>query len=533
LIDWTTGAHHAGGAAASDDSCAVCHPATGAGFGQSVTGAHNFAAKDIRNIPEFDVTVTTDTPARGYYIKGESPVITIVLKKDGAAIDHTTVAQDSSGEGCEPNADKTACLNEADGLFRNANLYVTGPRAKRIQVLTTAARAKVTSATSGPWDLSAGGGSLRVVVDSGNFIVEFGHVGEDVLVPGDITVKLPAAGAALNALFANPAAATAAEIVAWLNGDKAEVDYNERAFLFRDRAIAYVEGGKVSIRTRALGSDNPTIQIPARVSATSADGLNEILFTDNAVKVAGRNAVVYKYTNSASNDPKVAWTTGSIKYTLDPVDDLAAGTYMINVEFADRGRPSNAANYRTPSIAVATFQVKQAGVEKPIADNCTACHWSTPAVGAGVGFVLDPVRHNKPFNAQAIDQCAGCHDYASGETVAARTWTTGGSTKPISKRVHAAHRGANLNYPVLTVDHEDTTIGRNWQITFPMDIRNCESCHPAATTSGSWKTNPNRLACMGCHDSDQATAHMQIQILDPTPTAPWSGDEKESCAACH
>ena len=108
-----------------------------------------------------------------------------------------------------------------------------------IPVLTTAARAKITSATAGPWDLSAGGASLRVVVDSGNFIVEFGHVGEDVLVPGDFTVTLPAAGAALNALFANPAAATATEVVAWLNGPTATVVYNERDFLFSDRAIAY------------------------------------------------------------------------------------------------------------------------------------------------------------------------------------------------------------------------------------------------------------------------------------------------------
>ena len=55
-------------------------------------------------------------------------------------------------------------------------MYVDGPRAKRIPVLTTAARAKVSSATAGPWDLSAGG-QLRVVVDGGNFIMKFGHIG--------------------------------------------------------------------------------------------------------------------------------------------------------------------------------------------------------------------------------------------------------------------------------------------------------------------------------------------------------------------
>ena len=58
-------------------------PPRGGGFGQSVTTAHEWTTKDIRNIPEYDVTVTTDTPARGYYINGETPVITIVLKDTG------------------------------------------------------------------------------------------------------------------------------------------------------------------------------------------------------------------------------------------------------------------------------------------------------------------------------------------------------------------------------------------------------------------------------------------------------------------
>ena len=155
--------------------------------------------------------------------------------------------------------------------------------------------------------------------------------------------------------------------------------------------------------------------------------------------------------------------------------------------------------------------------------------------------MLDPVRHNKPFNAQALDQCGGCHDYTSGETLGAaptatltRTWSIGaGGGKPIGKRVHAIHNGANLNYPVITVDHEESVWGRNWQITYPQSVRNCESCHPATATSGTWATNPNRIACMGCHDSDAATAHMQVQVYDPTPIAPWSGDEQEACAACH
>ncbi len=105
--------------------------------------------------------------------------------------------------------------------------------------------------------------------------------------------------------------------------------------------------------------------------------------------------------------------------------------------------------------------------------------------------------------------------------------------RAVVDRVHAVHYGVNLNYPTITVGHEETAaFGRNWRITYPMDVRNCESCHSAAT-SGTWKTNPNRIACMGCHDSDAATAHMKTNTYDPTPLAPFSGDEQESCKTCH
>ena len=110
-----------------------------------------------------------------------------------------------------------------------------------------------------------------------------------------------------------------------------------------------------------------------------------------------------------------------------------------------------------------------------------------------------------------------------------------GGAKPISRRVHGIHFGSSLNFPLSTVDYSngDPVAGRNWDITLPQDVRNCESCHPAGTTSGSWANNPNRLACSGCHDSDASMAHMRLQTFDPTPADPWSGDEEESCKACH
>jgi hypothetical protein len=231
---------------------------------------------------------------------------------------------------------------------------------------------------------------------------------------------------------------------------------------------------------------------------------------------------ITQHADPADDDPKAAWTTGAITYTLDPVDDLEPGSYVASVEIADRGRVTMT-NYKTPSVGWVTFQVGMATQEPLVADRCNACHQGPD----GQGYVLDFPRHNKLFTNDAVDGCAACHDYqnrhATGE------WSGG---QPISRRTHAVHNGSNLNYPLTTVAHEESVNGRNWDITFPQDIRHCEACHSSAT-SGTWATNAARTPCSGCHDSIEATAHMDIMTWDPTPLDPFSGDEDESCQACH
>ena len=144
--------------------------------------------------------------------------------------------------------------------------------------------------------------------------------------------------------------------------------------------------------------------------------------------------------------------------------------------------------------------------------------------------MFDFYRHYKILDGTAVDQCGACHDYQNGNVTGA--W---GGAAAITKRVHAVHAGATLNFPLLTVGYinGDPVPGRNWDITFPEDLRNCQVCHPGGTSSGSWKTKPARLPCAGCHDSDAATAHMTIMTVDPTPANPYSGDEVESCKTCH
>ena len=425
-IDWATGVNHAGGVALSDGFCAVCHPATGNGFGQSVTTAHNWTDKDIRNKPEFNIALTTDTPARGYYVNGESPVISIALTDSatGAVIVPSTVIQDDNGsEGCLPLAgsEGTLCNVPRDGFFTAANVYVTGPRGQRIPALGYGARAKVTSASAGPWNLSAGI-NLGLIVDGGMSMLAYNDApayegyGADELITGAITVPF------VNSFFADNAAATPAEVAAWLNANTT----------FNERAIAYVENypatnvvNRLSIRSRGLlqkGMSGDVVKVTAQPSV-SIVGTGGGIFANNAFGTAGgaAQARIRPVASTSATDPKANFSDPTkITYTLDPVDDLVPGTYVINVEFADASRgPGNPpeppfVNYRTPSVAVATFQVKTATVEKPIADGCTACHWSD----AGIGFVLDNPRHNKPFGDNAVDQCGGCHDYASAQNPA-------------------------------------------------------------------------------------------------------------------
>ena len=211
---------------------------------------------------------------------------------------------------------------------------------------------------------------------------------------------------------------------------------------------------------------------------------------------------------------------------------------MVDIEFADRGRvnpvPSTAppTNYVAPTVARISFQVGTATEERPPAGNCDSCHEQ-----GGKGFVVDASRHNKHLDATAPDRCASCHDQMPASVPSMTGYVPGGwnGARPISRRVHAIHFGSSLHYPLATVDYGngDPVKGRNWDITLPQDVRNCQVCHDDSTSSGTWATNPGRLPCSGCHDSDGAAAHFKIMTFDPTPLDPYSGDEAESCKACH
>ena len=507
-VDFAVGTNHTGGLQTDDLGCAFCH---GEGRIADMLVAHDWVKHDPRKTPEFDVSATFSGATGGggaYFQAGDVPVITVVLtdKVTGLPIDHTTMEFDSTKQGCTDAEAAAQACPERNGKFSVAYLFVHGPRAKRNPVLTTAARVEIVSGGTGPFDLSAAGASLALVLDGGKDLFSYDAHGGDTRIPGTLDVKVSAG------TFANTsAAAEAAEVVDWLNGNSA----------FAARAIAYLENGAVAIRSRNLGEF---------FSLQLKDGVvtDEVFGGDTSVKVVGGyypSNGIYRHADPADDDPKAAWTEASVTYTLDPVDDLEPGTYVASFEIADRGRVGDT-DYSTPSVGKFPFQVKTATEELAPAGSCGSCHQGPE----GTGFVLDWARHNKIFDDTAIDQCAGCHDYQP----QGATGTAWGGGKAISKRVHAVHYGADLNYPNATVDYRaDPVTGRNWNITLPQDIRNCEVCHDTETSSGSWMTEAARVPCSGCHDSDNAAAHMKLQTWDPTPADPWNGDEEESCKTCH
>ncbi len=503
-VDFATGTNHGGGPQANDSACTACHPATGTGgIAPSVTEAHNWTTHDERNIPEFDVDLSVSTPANGtHFVAGETPVVTVVLTdvETGNVIDHSAFLHDGEKEGCESDP-----CPPRDGLFNPAYLFVHGPRARRNPVLTTTARVEVVSDGTGPWDISAVDATLELTVDGGMDLLEKNVAGRSAE-----TISASISVAVVDEKFTDTTAATAAEIVDWLNGDAA----------FSARAIAYLEGGAAAIRSRNLG-DFYAVQLGESAVTTA------VFADDTEVKLVGgyyASNAIYQHEDPADDDPKAAWTAGAITYTLDPVDDLEPGTYMVVADIGDRGRIGGD-NYKTPSTAKTTFQVGMADEEPAVARDCGSCHWGPE----GTGMVMHYSRHNASLDYTAVDHCGSCHDYQSGHADGA--WYGG---QPISKRVHAVHFGSSLNFPNTTVNYNaDPMTGRSWDITFPQDVRHCEACHPSETSSGSWATNPARIPCSGCHDSEAATAHMSLQTWDPTPENPFSGDEQESCKVCH
>ena len=126
-VNFETGENHEGGAQLTNEGCTFCHPASGGGIGKDITAAHDTTATGP-DVPEFEVNITIDPPVNGtHYVEGEAPkvLVTLVKTSDGLPVDPAvyTALQDAEGS--------------VGGGLALASLYVYGPRAKAVPVLTT------------------------------------------------------------------------------------------------------------------------------------------------------------------------------------------------------------------------------------------------------------------------------------------------------------------------------------------------------------------------------------------------------------
>ncbi|MCJ7815074.1 MAG: hypothetical protein MUP31_03385, partial [Xanthomonadales bacterium] len=121
-VDFAT---HNGGQT-DNSACFTCH-----NDGSLTIGVRNAHANELvpaaADTPEYAVSITMAAPANGsYYVSGEAPMVTVTLAAaDGGDEANYTAPGDEKGD--------------RDGNLAAANLYVYGPRAHFMPVLTAAA----------------------------------------------------------------------------------------------------------------------------------------------------------------------------------------------------------------------------------------------------------------------------------------------------------------------------------------------------------------------------------------------------------
>ncbi|MHB8872271.1 MAG: multiheme c-type cytochrome [Myxococcaceae bacterium] len=367
--------------------------------------------------------------------------------------------------------------------WKRLNLFVSGPRSgAAMPVLTTASlgtaalRAKVTNGASGPWNFTTAI-DLQLVIDGG----------------GTLTVPV------LGGTFASLAAVTPAEVAAWLNANAA----------FLAVATASSSATTVTIKSNSTGATSSVEILASGVATAMSFAVAEAFpvetrsYMNNDLRIQA---------DPKDEDPKITRTPGAngyLEYSLRDVSGLKPGSYVAFIE----ALPASGLG----GIAKLPFQVGTATADKKIATNCLSCHEDT-RMHAGY-FAL-------PFD---TDFCINCHDYQR-QLVGKAGWgnsNNGFGAAPLSRRVHGVHYGRYVTKPLEI----HATYGAEYaELIFPQDIRNCTKCH---AETDSWKKNPSRLACNSCHDRSSAILHAALNTLDPTPAEPFSGDEEESCLACH
>jgi hypothetical protein len=480
-----TAVAHKGGVQADDKACAICH---GADTGVApISKVHDASV----NTEHDDAVLTMSAPANGkFFVAGEKPVVTIVIKDStGKPIDHTKI----------------------DTLEATANLQVYGPRAHAQPVLTTASKLGVTNSVASTASAVAASGTPKAWT----------------FAAGD-TFKIAVNGGAAQVLTAPTGAQTPDQVASWLQSSLTGVTVTSSA-----------TAGTVTIASTVKGSGsrleiyNSPVTTKMGWKAAGLDITKDGTVIGHTTGVSVEPYVVVANLSTVTNtlrgtaDPAVTRTADKIAYQLDDVKGLTPGTYMAEV-YTNVAGVVTKNGWARAAFGIVTFQVGTATPEPKVAENCTQCHGNT------VMHLNEAHVHPGLFD---TDYCLACHDYGRTGTGDLFNTTGGNSTsgwagfgaKPISARVHGVHFGNYLNYPENVYGGDPSKFTG---LIFPQDVRNCTVCHDAKT-SGTWKTQPSRLACSACHDSDASVSHMNLMTQNPNPADPYDPKRVETCVVCH
>ena len=111
-----------------------------------------------------------------------------------------------------------------------------------------------------------------------------------------------------------------------------------------------------------------------------------------------------------------------------------------------------------------------------------------------------------------------------------------GNTVDFKVMVHKIHMGENLpsvqaGTPYQIIGFQQS-VNDYSTVAFPQDIRNCATCHGAASADATppsqgpnWYTYPNRAACQSCHDD------VNFATGENHPAGAFADDS--ACASCH
>ncbi|MBM2832674.1 MAG: hypothetical protein HW414_1726 [Dehalococcoidia bacterium] len=423
--------------------------------------------------PYDQVVLSMTAPRNGkFYVAGEKPVLTIVVKDSkGNPIDHTKV-------------DNTN--------FSTAALFVYGPRRNSVPVLTSTAK----------------NGNSKLRASLSNSLPADGSPTKGWIFLGGDTFKVAIHGNPPQELLAPVGLQTPDQVRDWLKANLKDVTVTSNN-----------TAGTVTIRSNIQGANSKFEIYNSRVTAIMgwkqgglplARGGMTSGVTMEPLVVIGNASFPTNDLRKLSDpldysDPNVTRNTGNVTYQLDDV--------------ADMGKTA---------LGLITFQVGTETPDPKVATDCKQCHGDT------IWHLDEGPIHAEPFDP---DYCKACHDYSRYATGNGFIRTGGTSTSgwsgygavPISRRVHMVHFGRYLEFPEELYAGNPNIFN---EVIFPQDVRNCTKCHSADTT-GTWKTEPSRLACISCHDSKSANAHAKLMTSNPTPTDEWNSNRVETCKICH